>query len=390
VLVRICVVYDCLYPHTVGGAERWYRNLSERLAEEGHQVTYLTLRQWEKAEDPGVRDVRVIAVGPRMKLYVGGRRRIAPPLVFGWGVLRHLLRHGRDFDVVHTASFPYFSLLAAGLVRPLWRFKLVVDWHEFWSRAYWREYLGASRGRIGWAVQRLCLGIRQQAFCFSRLYERRLREEGINGPVVVLGGQFEGQPAREALPAEHVIVFAGRHIPEKRPAALVPAFIRAREAIPELRCEIYGDGPERQRVLAQIAEHALEGLVHAPGFVNGRVIERSLERALCLVLPSRREGYGLVVLEAMSRGTPAVVVRDDDNAASEFVSEGENGFVAPSSGRDDLAKAIVRVRDLGQPLRETTLDWFRLNAARLRLDASLDAVSAAYRSADAVGPAADE
>src|SRR5262249_48379662 len=44
--VRICIVYDCLYPHTVGGAERWYRNLSERLADEGHDVTYLTLRQW--------------------------------------------------------------------------------------------------------------------------------------------------------------------------------------------------------------------------------------------------------------------------------------------------------------------------------------------------------
>ena len=32
-LLRICVIYDCLFPHTVGGAERWYRNLAERLAE---------------------------------------------------------------------------------------------------------------------------------------------------------------------------------------------------------------------------------------------------------------------------------------------------------------------------------------------------------------------
>jgi hypothetical protein len=33
--VRICLVYDCLYPHTVGGAERWYRDLAERLARDG-------------------------------------------------------------------------------------------------------------------------------------------------------------------------------------------------------------------------------------------------------------------------------------------------------------------------------------------------------------------
>src|SRR6516164_1805646 len=190
--MRICIVYDCLYPHTVGGAERWYRNLSERLAAEGHEVTYVTLRQWEPGEDPGVRGVRVVAVGPRLELYTGGRRRIGPPVVFGLGVLRHLLRNGRRYDVVHTASFPYFSLLAAGLLRRRCGFRLVVDWHELWSRDYWREYLGAVGGSIGYRVQRLCLQIPQRAFCFSRLYERRLRDEGVRGPVVVLEGEFEG------------------------------------------------------------------------------------------------------------------------------------------------------------------------------------------------------
>jgi hypothetical protein len=43
--VRVCLVYDCLFPHTVGGGERWYRALAERLAADGHQVTYLTLRR---------------------------------------------------------------------------------------------------------------------------------------------------------------------------------------------------------------------------------------------------------------------------------------------------------------------------------------------------------
>src|SRR3954452_23660357 len=116
--MRICLVYDCLFPHTVGGAERWYRNLGERLAAEGHEVTYLTLRQWDRGVDPGVAGVQVVPVGPRMALYTkSGRRRLLPPLVFGLGVLLYLLRHGRRFDVVHTCSFPYFSVLAAGFVR---------------------------------------------------------------------------------------------------------------------------------------------------------------------------------------------------------------------------------------------------------------------------------
>jgi len=132
--MRICVIYDCLFPHTVGGAERWYRNLAERLAREGHEVTYLTLRQWERGEHAQIDErVRVVTAGPRMVLYTDkgppatpARRRILPPLVFGLGVLAHLLRNGRRYDVVHTCAFPYFSLLAAAAARPLMGFELVV------------------------------------------------------------------------------------------------------------------------------------------------------------------------------------------------------------------------------------------------------------------------
>ena len=103
--MRVCLVYDCLFPYTVGGAERWYRNLGERLAAEGHEVTYLTLRQWARHERAEVPGVRVVSAGPRMELYApGGRRRVLPPLVFGAGVLWHLLRHGGRYDVVSPRS----------------------------------------------------------------------------------------------------------------------------------------------------------------------------------------------------------------------------------------------------------------------------------------------
>ena len=78
---------------------------AERLAAAGHDVTYLTLRQWPKGEHPDVPGVRVVEVGPRFELYaVDGRRRIWPAIRFGFGVFRHLLRHGRRYDVVHTAA----------------------------------------------------------------------------------------------------------------------------------------------------------------------------------------------------------------------------------------------------------------------------------------------
>jgi glycosyltransferase involved in cell wall biosynthesis len=376
--VQICLVYDLLYPQTVGGAERWYRNLALRLALEGHNVTYLTMRHWDGGDEPDLPGVRVVPVARRMPLYVDGRRRILPALVFGLGVLWHLLRHGRRYDVVHTASFPYFSLLAAAFVRPFARYRVVVDWHELWTREYWREYLGPLGGWFGWKVQQLCLRVPQRAFCFSRLVERRLVAEGVHGGVTVLEGQFEGTPARQPLPAEPVVVFAGRHIPEKNPVAVVHAVAKARETIPDLRGAIYGDGPERPKVLAAIAEHGLEGVVEAPGFVDEGAIEKALARALCLLLPSRREGYGLVVVETLSEGTPVVLVRGEDNASTELVEEEENGVVADDASATALAKAVSAVRDGGDGLRESTLAWFVRNADRLSLETSLEAVTTAY------------
>jgi glycosyltransferase involved in cell wall biosynthesis len=385
--VRICLVYDCLYPYTVGGAERWYRNLGERLAADGHAVTYLTLRQWESGSSPDVPGVDVVTVGPRLELYANGRRRIVPPLVFGAGVLRHLAAHGRRYDVVHTASFPYFSLLAAAALRPRGDFRLVVDWHEVWTPAYWREYLGRVGGRVGWSVQQLCVRAEQRAFCFSELHARRLREYGLRGEVTVLRGQYEGDlAAAEPRPVEPVVVFAGRQIPEKRVLAVVPAVARARAEIPGLRCVIFGAGPDRGRLLRQIAEYSLAGAFEAPGFVAAELVDRAIRQALCLLLPSRREGYGRVVVEAAARATPSIVVAGPDNAAVELVEDGVNGAVSPSASADDLAAAIVRVHRAGLALRESTAAWFDRESRALSLDASLEVVSAAY--AGRAGPRA--
>jgi glycosyltransferase involved in cell wall biosynthesis len=195
----------------------------------------------------------------------------------------------------------------------------------------------------------------------------------------VLEGEYRG-PLRPRGPeaADGTVVFAGRHIPEKRVPALVPAIARAREAAPDLRCLVFGDGPDRPAVAAAVREHGLEDVVRVEGFVDAQVVDEALRRALCMALPSRREGYGLVVVEAASRGVPSVVVADPDNAAVELVEEGVNGVVAASASAEDLAAAILRVRDAGPALRESTARWFAANAPRLSLEASLRTVVDSY------------
>jgi glycosyltransferase involved in cell wall biosynthesis len=395
--MRICLVYDCLYPHTVGGAERWYRDLAERLAAEGHEVTYLTLRQWPRGErariDPRV---RVVVAGPRMPLYTpSGRRRILPPLRFGVGVGWHLLRHGRRYEVVHTCSFPYFPLLAAAAVRPLRRYRVVVDWFEVWSRTYWHSYLGGVAGWVGATVQRACARVPQRAFCFSELHARRLEEEGMRGGrVVVLTGLYAGSPpavapteagppapaARSAGSAQAgpLVLFAGRLIPEKRVGLAVAAVALAAPRVPGLRAIFYGDGPEREALREAVAAHGVQAVVDTPGFAPAEALEADMRRAACMLVTSSREGYGLVVVEAAAHSTPSVVVAGEDNAATELVQDGVNGVLVEHDTPEAVAEGIVRVCAAGAALRESTAQWYAENEERLSLEHSLRAVLASY------------
>lgn len=368
--MRVCLAYDCLYPYTVGGAERWYRNLAHELAAAGHEVTYLTRRQWPRGERPDVPGVRVVVVSPADELYTDDRRRIGPPLRFGAGVLRHLAANRARYDAVHLCSFPYFSLLAARAALAGRAVPIGVDWFEVWSRSYWTGYLGPVGGAVGLLVQRLCVRATPRAFVFSELHRRRLEQEGLRTPPVPLGGLYSGplKPRAATGPRQPLAVFAGRQIPEKR-AELVPeAVARAAAEVEGLRGLVLGDGPSRPAVLRAIEAAGAAGFVDAPGFVSATEVQAALGQATCNLLPSRREGYGLVVIEAAALGTPTVTIAGPDNAAAELIDPGVNGFVVQRS--DDLAAAIAETHARAEELRRSTARWFAERAPALSAQAS--------------------
>ena len=383
--MRVCLVYDHLFPQTIGGTERWLRDLGLRLSELGHDVTYLTMRHWDSAAPPSLPGVRILGLTRPGSIYGRDRRTVGAPLRFGIAVARHLFRHGGDYDVVHTAAFPYFPLLAAGALRRRGPYRIVVDWHEVWTRGYWRRYAGAVRGTIGWLVQRKCVAVPQRAFCVSQLHARRLVAEGYRGELTVLPGEYAGPT--EFSPSERVdsslVVYAGRHVKEKRVPALVRAFARARDSRPGLRLELYGDGPETGSVENAVRDLDLQQSVRIAGHRPEDEVADALARAGCLATASEREGYGLVVVEAAARGTPSVIVAGPENAATELVTDGVNGAIAASAEPDDLAHAILQVLEAGSTLRTSTARWFEENAPRLRLEESLKLVVREYEGAKA-------
>jgi Glycosyl transferase 4-like domain len=130
---RVAIGYDCFFPLTVGGAERWYRALSETLAEQGAEVTYLTRKQWD-GQSPAITGIELIAVSRRDDLYdEKGVPKLLPGLRLGWGLFWYLVHHRSAFDVVQVGNFPYWSVIATRLALAGTKVPVIIDWHEIWS-----------------------------------------------------------------------------------------------------------------------------------------------------------------------------------------------------------------------------------------------------------------
>jgi len=379
--LRVCIVYDCLYPWSIGGAERWYRRLAERLKRDGHAVTYLTAMQWSATETPHVPGVQVIALGARGNRYDSKRRRIGPVFRFALAVWWHLLRHGREYDVVHASALASVCALAIGSLARAKGFRVVLDWWEVWPWRYWRAYLGPVGGAAGLLAQRAVAMMPHTPFTYSCLHQHRLRKIRRGSHVPVLRGllpveAFSASPLR----AEPSVVYLGRHIPEKQVTAIVPALALARQHLSDLRAVLFGEGPSRASTRRAVAAAGLARAIDLPGFVPEPVVREQLRHALCVVLLSRREGFGLVVAEAAVLGVPSVVLDHPDSAASELIVEGVNGVLCHSTDPNEIASAILRIHEAGFGLRLETQRWFAANAARLTIDGSLPTIVEAYRA----------
>jgi glycosyltransferase involved in cell wall biosynthesis len=378
---RACIVYDCLYPYTIGGAERWYRELASAFFTSGREVVYLTRRQWSNDEPPALEGIRIKVVsGPDALYNKKGNRRISEALKFGWGVFRHLLAHRHDYELVHLCSFPYFSLIAARLALAGTHTQIGVDWFEVWSDSYWKRYLGRSLGRVGIAVQKVCIRLTPLAFSYSDLAAGRLKAQGLQSDPIRLRGMHPGTTTslltKHSLQARPLLLWIGRLIPEKR-AHLVPyimAELLAEE--PSAHAIVVGSGPEEVILARAISDTDMSGFVSAPGFVERDELLNLIGQADCLLVTSLREGYGVVVLEAAAHGTPVVVVDAEDNAASELIAPGVNGYRVASDSPSVIAQTIAQVLRDGQVLRDTTLRWFKDNAD------SLDSATIVVRAYD--------
>jgi glycosyltransferase involved in cell wall biosynthesis len=349
------VLEQCLAP-VPGGTGRYSREIAlalRRRAPEGSAVAGVTAWHRELLRVPGVPAFRLAV--PRRVLVALWERGLGP---------------GIGGDVVHALT---------PLAPPRRRTPLVVTVHDAvpWTHpetltargVRWHRTAVAQAARTADAIVVPTRAVADELARHVSLGDRvRVVGEGVSDELV-LPADADARAARLSLPERYLLTVATLE-PRKGLSLLLEQL--ARPAAPALPLLVAGQpGWGGLDLRAEARRLGLGERVQLLGRVSDADLAVLLSRATALVVPSRAEGFGLPLLEAMSLGTPVVT----SPAAALVEVAGGASVVAPD---DRLAEVLREVAEDGD-LRSRLSAAGRLRAADFSWDAAADALWLLYR-----------
>ena len=313
----------------ISGSEAHLLSLLPRLKERGWDVRFLMLHEhepgaWDFARELTVRGIPLDAIPLAADVDPVAFLRLAA----------YLARQRPTILHTHLVHADVYGQLTGALTGVPVRVSTKHGFNEF------RENPGFALGDR--AIARLA----HTHIAISRGLARYLEEvEGFDGAtfeIVHYGIEPDGAP-RAYRGDEPRLLCVGRLIPIKGHVVLLRAFAEARREVPSLKLDIAGRGPLEPALRALAKELDVEEAVRFLGYVAP--IQRAIERAAIVVVPSMGEGFGMVALEAMERARP--VVAAEIGGLGELVEDGVTGALVPPGEAAPLARAVVRLaRDL--------------------------------------------
>ncbi|MGB9979500.1 glycosyltransferase family 4 protein [Methanobacterium sp.] len=365
--MKIAFIYDAVYPFITGGAEKRVYELARRLVQRGHDVHWYGIGWWwpeDGQKDIEMDGIHLHGVCKPMDLYNGERRSVSEAVYFA---ARLLPKIGTEkFDVIDCQGFPFFSCFTAKINSLFGGSPLIITLHEVWND-YWYEYLGKA-GFFGKLVEKLMVNLTSRIITVSRKTKTDLKAMKSSEKSVVIPNGIDFNYMSKINPANEKsdIIFAGRLIKEKNVEILIKAIPNVREKIPDIKCCIIGDGPERAKLEKLVQELDIQNNVEFKGFMKDYDdLISYMKSSKVFVLPSTREGFGIVVIEANACGLPVVVVNHKMNAASDLIINNKNGIISDFS-KEDIAENIINMINKKKKMQDDCIqtskeyDWNKI------------------------------
>ncbi|MFW6018970.1 MAG: glycosyltransferase [Bacteroidales bacterium] len=168
-----------------------------------------------------------------------------------------------------------------------------------------------------------------------------------------------------------IIGNAGRLVAQKGQDYLIELGKLLSADTENFQIQIAGDGPLREQLQASIKQHRLSGNITLAGFQSD--LSEFYQSIDVFVLPSRWEGFGYVMAEAMLYQVP--VVAFDISSNPEIIQEGETGFLCPIGDIRKLKEAIIYLKDnpdkrieMGKNARERVLNHFTIEKSVQKME----------------------
>lgn len=342
--MKIAFVYDTAFPWVTGGAERRIYEIGKRLVKKGHEVHIFSLGYWMLTDEHKYEDTIQYegmiyhSVGDPVDLYTeDNTRSIKEALYFSRKILTN--SNFKDFDIVDCQGFPYFSCYTSKLKSLNKKTNLVITLHEVWND-YWYEYLG-RKGFFGKIIEKGIFYLTKNIICVSMLTKRNLLKNHTPNNVEIIANGVDIKKITYINPSDKFpdVLFAGRLIPEKHVELIIKAMNIVVKKHPFTKLYIVGNGPMKVELEELARAYGLEeNVIFEDFYDNQDDLYALMKSSTVFALPSEREGFGIVVIEANACGVPVVTLNHPMNAAKDLIKN--NGSVIDYNP-EELANAII-------------------------------------------------
>jgi glycosyltransferase involved in cell wall biosynthesis len=309
----------------ISGSEAHLLSLLPELKERGWDIRFLMLHEHEPGAGDFARELRSRGI-PLDAIPLAAD---VDPVAF-FRIAGYLGRTRPTILHTHLVHADVYGQLTGALTGVPVRVSTKHGFNEF------RENRGFALG------DRAIASLAHTHIAISRGLARYLEEvEGFDGAsfqVVHYGIDPDGEPRAFAGDVPRLLC-VGRLIPIKGHIVLLRAFAQARRRLPSLQLDLAGRGPLEPALRALAKELGIEDAIRFLGYVAP--VQRAIEDAAAVVVPSMGEGFGMVALEAMERARP--VIATEIGGLGELVEDGVTGYLVPTGEAEPLADAIVRL-----------------------------------------------